>query len=185
MPWIRVIDETEASGQLKEIYGKIKHKRGKIANIMKIHSLNPCSMTNHMDLYYTVMFGPSDLRREERELIGVVVSAANNCEYCVNHHAKALNYYWKDEGKVQKLIKDFSSLDLPQRIRRMLGYAVKLAKTPYAINQDDVSTLRECGFSDKDILDVNLITSYFCFVNRIALGLGVEFSADEVEGYKY
>ncbi len=38
---------------------------------------------------------------------------------------------------------------------------------------------------DEDILLVNLIISYFNFVNRIALGLGVGFSEEEVKGYKY
>lgn len=41
------------------------------------------------------------------------------------------------------------------------------------------------GFSDTDILTINLITSYFNFVNRIALGLGVGFSDDEITGYMY
>jgi hypothetical protein len=31
---------------------------------------------------------------------------------------------------------------------------------------------------------MTLIVAYFNFVNRIALGLGVEFSAAEVAGYK-
>jgi alkylhydroperoxidase family enzyme len=43
--------------------------------------------------------------------------------------------------------------------------------------------LRAVGLSDQDILDVSLITAYFNFVNRIALGLGVAFSDEEVSGY--
>jgi len=39
--------------------------------------------------------------------------------------------------------------------------------------------------ADEDILTVNLIASYFNFVNRIALGLGVAFATNEVEGYEY
>ena len=39
------------------------------------------------------------------------------------------------------------------------------------------------GLSDRDILDVTLVTAYFNFVNRIALGLGVEFSETELKGY--
>jgi alkylhydroperoxidase family enzyme len=37
--------------------------------------------------------------------------------------------------------------------------------------------------SDRDILDLTLIVGYFNFVNRIATGLGVEFSAEELSGY--
>ncbi len=131
------------------------------------------------------MFGPSGLKREERELIAVVVSVANDCEYCVNHHAEALDYYWQSKEKIETLKKDYSALDLPKKTQRMLEYVVKLAKTPHAIDESDIAALREDEFSDEDILNINLITSYFCFVNRIALGLGVEFTPDEAAGYKY
>ncbi len=41
MAWIRVIDEAEARGELKDTYALIRKARGKISNIMRIHSLNP------------------------------------------------------------------------------------------------------------------------------------------------
>jgi len=43
---------------------------------------------------------------------------------------------------------------------------------------------RRVGFNDGDILNINLITSYFNFVNRIALGLGVRFTPEEAKGSK-
>lgn len=184
MPWIRVVDETEAKGQLEEVYQELKSKRGKIANIMKIHSLNPQAMKEHLDLYGTLMFGKSNLTREERELIAVVVSAVNKCEYCVTHHANALNHYWSDDERIKKFVRNFRSVELPERVQGMLEYAVKLTRNCSTINSSDVGKLRECGFKDEDILNINLIASYFNFVNRIALGLGVEFTPEEAQGYK-
>lgn len=185
MAWISVIDEQEAIGQLKGIYKELKEKRGKIANIMKIHSLNPPTMKAHMNLYLTLMFEETTLSREECELIAVVVSSVNNCEYCLNHHSEALNFYWEDNDKIKKLKKDFRSVQLPERTLSMLEYAVKLTKTPKDITSADIDTLRRYNFSDKDILSINLIVSYFNFVNRIALGLGVEFTQEELTGYKF
>lgn len=142
-------------------------------------------MKDHADLYVTLMFGKTKLTRAERELIGVIVSITNGCEYCINHHAEALNNYWKDRTRVEKLIQDFRSLDLSEKMIKMFEYVIKLTKTPNAINQNDINALRECGFSDEEILNINLITSYFNFVNRIALGLGVESTPEEISGYKY
>ena len=185
MPWISVIDEGEATGKLKEIYEELKEKRGKVGNILKVHSLNPQAMKDHADLYVTLMFGKSRLKREERELIAVAVSITNRCEYCINHHAEALNNYWKDNERVKKLIQDYKTLNLPERIIKMFEYAIKLTKTPHTLDQKDINNLRESGFSDEEILNINLITSYFNFVNRIALGLGVESTLEEIGGYKY
>ncbi len=56
----------------------------------------------------------------------------------------------------------------------MLEYAVKLTLEPWSMNRGDVERLRESEFSDADILDINQVTGYFAFVNRLADGLGVE-----------
>lgn len=39
--------------------------------------------------------------------------------------------------------------------------------------------------SDRAILDAVLVISYFNFVNRLVISLGVEPSPDEIKGYKY
>lgn len=185
MAWIRVIEEGEAHGELKLLYDEVQAKRGKVANIIKIQSLNPRSMRAHMDLYLEVMFGASGIRRSQREMIATVVSAANDCAYCVQHHSEALNHYWKDVNAVHRLISDFRSASVPEKEIKMLEYAVKLTRYPDEIHEEDVSQLRKAGFSDEEILSINLITAYFNFVNRIALGLGVEFTSEEATGYQY
>jgi len=185
MPWIDTIGEKEAAGELKEIYAKIAGSRGKVSNIMRIHSLIPESMKAHMELYLAIMFGKSGLKREEREMLAIVVSAANECDYCMNHHAEALDHYWKDMEKVLAFMKDFHDIDLPERTRHMLEYAEKLTRRPWKITEKHILALRSSGFSDENILNMNLIVSYFNFVNRIVMGLGVEFTPGEVRGYNY
>lgn len=56
----------------------------------------------------------------------------------------------------------------------MLTYAVKLTLTPWNMVKTDVIALRHAGFSDADILDINQVTGYYAYVNRLADGLGVE-----------
>ncbi len=41
----------------------------------------------------------------------------------------------------------------------------------------DVLALREAGFSDSAILDINQVTSYYAFANRLADGLGIELES--------
>ena len=59
----------------------------------------------------------------------------------------------------------------------MLSYAVKLTLEPWHMARADVDALRQTGFSDADILDINQVTSYYAYVNRLADGLGVELEA--------
>ncbi len=81
MAWIRMIDEDDAEGKLAELYAKTTESWGGVDNILKIHSLNPRSLQGHFDLYKVLMRGRSPLSRVQREMIAVVVSAANRCHY--------------------------------------------------------------------------------------------------------
>jgi alkylhydroperoxidase family enzyme len=55
----------------------------------------------------------------------------------------------------------------------MLVYAEKLTLRPWDMVEADVVALRSAGFSDGAILDINQVTGYYAFVNRLADGLGV------------
>ncbi len=184
MSWIKEIDEQEATGELAELYQVLVEKRGKVATILKVQSLNPRSLKNHLDLYMTLMFGKSGLSRAERESIGVVTSANNDCAYCVNHHEEALRHFEKDPQILQSVRTGKNFDALPARSAAMLEHARKLTQTPGEVTAADIEKLREAGFEDHEILDLTQITAYFNFVNRMALGLGVVFTDDELQGYK-
>lgn len=79
MAWIKVIEFEEAGEALRRAYEEVGAARGRVANILKIHSLRPRAMTAHLALYRELMFGRSELTRAERELIAV--SVANRCRY--------------------------------------------------------------------------------------------------------
>lgn len=59
-----------------------------------------------------IMYARSPLNRAQREMMAVVVSAANNCDYCQIHHKAALQHYWKDEERVNKLAEEYKDLGL-------------------------------------------------------------------------
>jgi alkylhydroperoxidase family enzyme len=81
MAWIKMIDKSVARGRLKRLVDRMAGKKGKVDNILMIHSLNPPSMAGHYDLYKTLMYGRSPLSRAQREMIAVVVSTVNECHY--------------------------------------------------------------------------------------------------------
>lgn len=74
---------------------------------------------------------------------------------------------------------DTGSAPLTGRERAVCEYATKLTLTPWEMGESDLDAMRAEGLSDRDILDVNLITSYFAYVNRIADGLGIALEGDE------
>jgi uncharacterized peroxidase-related enzyme len=81
LPYIRLIDEAEAEGPLREEYDAAIERAGKVFNILKAMSLNPSVLRASMDLYKAIMFGESGLSRRERELLATVTSAEQSCHY--------------------------------------------------------------------------------------------------------
>lgn len=81
MTWIRTIDEREADGYVQSVYEAHRKARGWVSNIVKSFSVRPDTLRAFQNLFVTLMFGPSDLSRAQREMIATVVSVANRCHY--------------------------------------------------------------------------------------------------------
>lgn len=81
MPGIKVIEEHEATGELRASYEQIRREAGAVANILKIHSLAPHTLTAHAQIYAAAMHAPGELSRARREMIAVHVSQLNHCHY--------------------------------------------------------------------------------------------------------
>ena len=81
MAHLRLPDVDEATGPLKAEYDAAIGRAGKVFNIVKAMSLRPDVLHRSMELYKGIMFGPSALSRQERELLATVVSRENDCHY--------------------------------------------------------------------------------------------------------
>ena len=138
MSWIDEIEVSDAEGKLAKTYSALIEQRGKVANILKVHSL----------------------------------------------HAEALRRYVKDEDVMNVLTTADGLESLEPRLSNIVRHAEKLTTAPSAMTESDLTELRAEGLSDRDILDLTLIVAYFNFVNRIAMGLGVDFNQAELQGYR-
>ena len=82
MAWIDTIPEDRWEGPLGDLFDPVVDRAaGRVENIMQIHSLNPRALAAHNAVYISAMAGTTSLRKVERELIAMVVSAYNECHY--------------------------------------------------------------------------------------------------------
>ena len=80
----------------------------------------------------------------------------------------------EDDALVRGIATDPDGHPLPERERAMVNYALKLTRTPAAMQQEDLKPLRDVGLDDREILDLAMVVAYYAYVNRLADGLGVE-----------
>lgn len=78
-----------------------------------------------------------------------------------------------DSELVAALRRDYRQAVLSAADRAMLDYVARLTRDATQIGPDDLQNLRDHGFDDQAIVQINLIASWFNYINRVADGLGV------------
>ena len=181
--WIRNIEYNDASETLKRTFDRVKSPEGAIDNVLKVHSLRPHTLKGHMTLYKSVLHhSGNELPKWYLEALGVYVSHLNQCEYCVAHHMEGLRRIWKDgdrSASFERALKEGkAALQFGDREAAGFRYAEKLTLRPSMVDKADIDALRELGFTDGETLEINQVASYFNYVNRTVLGLGVHLKGD-------
>ena len=183
MSWIKIIDYKSATGKLKLLYNRIKGPDDNVDNIMLSHSLRPHSMEGHLALYKNVLHHASNtLPKWYLESIGIIVSLMNRCDYCVKHHLSGLKRLVGNETRFKELSRALSHWEttnaFTQKEKAGLLYAEILTREPSQISKSHIEELRNSGFEDGEILEINQVASYFAYANRTVLGLGVNTDDD-------
>jgi uncharacterized peroxidase-related enzyme len=91
----------------------------------------------------------------------------------VESHAEFLRRASLDAELAAELRRDYTRANLSEQDRAMLDYAAKLTRHAWKVTPEDLDRLRAVGFDDRGILQINLIASWFNYINRVADGLGV------------
>ena len=89
-------------------------------------------------------------------------------------HGKDLRAEVGSEERARAIETDYRTAGLCEEDRALLDYAVKLTQAPSSVTQEDIDALRRHRFSDEAIVDAVHCIGYFCFINRVLDGLGVD-----------
>jgi uncharacterized peroxidase-related enzyme len=183
MTWIETVPYAEADGPLLGLYDRIKGPDDNVDNIMLAHSLRPHTLEGHMALYKYVLHHPRNtVPKWFLEAAGVYTSILNECTYCIDHHYAGMSRLLNDAARSESIRRALqsgnpeSAFDAKQSAA--LGYVRKLTQHPSDVNDTDIQSLRDAGWQDGEILEINQVTAYFNYANRTVLGLGIDTGGD-------
>ncbi len=183
MTWIKTVAYEDATGPLLKLYDRIKGPDNNVDNIMLAHSLRPHTMEGHMSLYKYVLHHPRNtVPKWFMEAIGIFTSILNECHYCIEHHCAGMARLLNDDvrsGAIQAALEsnDWAAVFVAKEATA-LEYVRKLTLNPTKISDSDVQSLRDVGWVDGEILEINQVAAYFNYANRTVLGLGINESGD-------
>ena len=72
------------------------------------------------------------------------------------------------------IAKDWKKANLSERHQALCHFAEKVSEAPKQMKFEDLSSLKQTGYSDRAIHDAVQIIGYFNDINRIADSLGVK-----------
>ena len=186
--WIRMIPDEDADEQLKATLDLARTPHGTVDNVMRVHSLRPNTMQGHVILYRACLHDQvNTVPMWFQEVIGSYVSTLNTCPYSYANHWANARHLIADDARA-------NMLETSLKARRpqdafdgahlaALSYAQKLTLSPGTMTESDVKGLKDAGWEDGEILEINQIVGYFNYANRLLNGLGVTTEGDVVGYY--
>jgi uncharacterized peroxidase-related enzyme len=165
---LTIAPEGPLGERLEAYFGKCEEKLGFVPNVLRAYAFSPVKLQAFADMYNDLMLADSGLSKLEREMIGVVVSSANHCHYCLVAHGAAVRQLSGDPQLGEVLVANYRAADLSPRHKAMLDFAWKLTVAGHEIEETDRGALRERGFSDRDIWDIAAVAAFFNMTNRMA-----------------
>ena len=184
MAWIKTIPYSESSGRLRDLYDRVKGPNDNVDNIMMAHSLRPHTMEGHMAIYkYVLHHKNNTIPKWFLETLGVWISHLNNCSYCLEHHFAGLKRLLADDQRSQSIKtaieeNNISIAPLDEKQKLAMSYAKILNDSPSSLTKRNITDLRNAGFEDGEILEINQVCAYFSYANRTVLGLGCSTAGD-------
>ena len=165
---LKLETEGELSEATQAYFDKCREKLGLIPNVLAAYAFDEKKLRAFSDFYNDLMLGESGLSKLEREMIAVAVSAVNHCHYCLAAHGAAVRQLSGSPGFGEEIAHNWRGAGLDDRQNAMLEFSVKLTEAPDKIVETDRQTLRDAGFSDRDIWDIASTAAFFNMSNRVA-----------------
>lgn len=173
---IRIIDESDATGETAAAYQYFRDQTGRqdVPGILKCFCSNPTFVRQMIDISSSLLFIDGQLTRQQKEMIATWISRENACLYCLDSHGFFLLVHGAPEEVAQKLIAgeiDEAAISEPER--QLLLFLGKVNGESFKTTREDVERLRDLGWSDNQIAEAVHVAAMMGLCNRVANAFGL------------
>jgi uncharacterized peroxidase-related enzyme len=113
--WFPVPADEELPDALRGLFAKARERLGFVPNVFRVYAYRPERLSAWFS-HFRLLHEPTDgLGAADREMIAVVVSAANGCLYCLVAHGAALRTELGDPVLGERISYDWRRAGLDDR----------------------------------------------------------------------
>ncbi len=189
--WVEFSDETMPAPDLKSAYDAVAGDAGRVDNLYKAMALTPQAIEPADQLYKQLLHN-ADCPFEPwlRELIALQVAITCNSQYAIANHGTNFHRFFADRPASDRLEETIRRRrwmsDVEDgRLRAILAFNDKLARSPESMVEADVEALRAAGLSEKEIVYLAQISASFAYWSRIINALGISTAGEPVGLERY
>jgi RNA polymerase sigma-70 factor (ECF subfamily) len=152
----------------------VRKSHGFIPNFFRAQTLRPDLLEAELEAVERILLPEDALTRVQKECILLAVSAANLNSYCVAVHCNMLRGLGMPSEEGDQIAVDHHESALTESDKALLDFAVKLGTRVSEFSREDVVKLQVLGFSEKQILECEVVTAFNNFANTLQMGIGIE-----------
>jgi uncharacterized peroxidase-related enzyme len=178
MTFIETVPESEAAGDVAQMYENDRAAFGRLPNFTQAFSHRPGVYAAWRALNGEIKAG-MDQRRYE--LATIAAARRLRSTYCVMAHGLVLldNFLAPDE--LTAIVADHRTAGLDAVDVAVMDLADKVADDATSVTEADIDALRAHGLSDTEIFDVVAAAAARCFFSKAVDGVGAQADAAYAE----
>lgn len=170
--YLRVPDRDDVPEGVSRLWDKSHEAMGFVPNVFRAQAVNGEQFQAWWRYFNLLVNKEGHLSNAERELLAVVVSGLNRCNYCAVSHGAALRAESRDAVTADLVGVNWRQAGLNERESAMAQYAEKLTAHPAEVVEADLQPLRDVGLDDHEIVELVQVVGMFNLTNRVSTALG-------------
>lgn len=189
--WIDTIEPEDASPELAQMYRQVGALHNKIHNLYRAFSLQPAPLLAADQHYRDVLHDKNNLSDPWfLELLASQAAIIADCHYALANHGANFKALLGDAEKGDTMLQavradDFDCNPLfSDKQAALLRYGAKLCRSPEAMSEADIESLRAVGVSDTEILEAVQASACFAYWVRFINALGIQLGNESVGLYR-
>src|SRR5438270_12972048 len=131
--WFPVPEEQDLSSGIEGLFAKARERLGFVPNVFRVYAFRPERLSAWFAHYRQLHEPTEHLSAADRELIAVVVSAANGCLYCLVAHGAALRGELGDPVLGERVSYDWRRAELDPRRTAIFAYGEEPTLEPQEV----------------------------------------------------
>jgi len=160
---LKALSPDEATGKTKELFAAIQGKLGMVPNMMRTMGNSPALLEGYLNLSGALAHGALGVKTGE--LLALVVSESNSCDYCLSAHSFIGEKLAHIDTNSLHNARHATAADA--KTDAALKFAVILLEKKGLVNNEDVNAVKAAGLTEGEIGEIvghvalNVLTNYF------------------------